>query len=499
LISLSKNNDISSNLVSTHLVFISIFVGILNVQFSQNYIVSLFLVIFEFFFLMFLLLMRRPILSIGYYLIFISMSFEFDALIGTTSFYGFKNFRVFGINIALITLMVYFLYYVLLFRNISLRKIKDYPVFFKYIKRFLLLLIVAISTSLFTLLVNDNNVMIEGVGLNYIASNIYLLAFVPFIIIFIISGMLINDHDQFRMLGKFFMAIFIGISVASIYSYLIGSYGVYGGLETLLLPVTIVFVPFLPLFYKGINKKLYIYLLWFISSFLLIVYNSSGKLLFGYIFTLIFIVFSLLYKRKFKIILGFSAFIIFIYVVINLYPISFLSDSIIYNIKLNQLSSMISFWRNDWLIDMPLSPKIRLIELYSIFIEFINKPWFFIFGKGYAGTFQDATGIIDGQFLSASYSYNEWLLGYYNNVHETFNILFLYSGIFGLLFFIYNIFLLFKNRYDPWITTGIFWFLLFYGYSFTLSIFGLFILMYGLVMKNYIIAQNSAKHKGIKA
>ena len=75
----------------------------------------------------------------------------------------------------------------------------------------------------------------------------------------------------------------------------------------------------------------------------------------------------------------------------------------------------------------------------------------------------------------------QWNHGTFYRPHETLNVIFLYHGLIGLCFYIYSLFFVFKNsKKSPWLLIGGIWFLLFYGYSITLSAFGMTALLLGL-------------------
>ncbi len=128
------------------------------------------------------------------------------------------------------------------------------------------------------------------------------------------------------------------------------------------------------------------------------------------------------------------------------------------------------------------SPKVRITEFLNILIEFVNKPYGFLIGKGILGSVKDYMGDIK-MFNLGVYSYDEFVIQSYYSMHESVNIFFLSNGLFGLAFlFKYAKMFLRFMRNNPWIVIGSLWFLLLWGYSTTRAYLGLSCFILGLHM-----------------
>jgi hypothetical protein len=152
---------------------------------------------------------------------------------------------------------------------------------------------------------------------------------------------------------------------------------------------------------------------------------------------------------------------------------------------------------------MPLSPKIRVIEIINITTEFLTKPIMLIFGKGIMGTITDYSGLLGTNFIDGSYSLHEWELGAYYNVHGTYSLLFLYNGVVGLGLYIFLVLKIFKRLLiSPWFLIGGYWFIFSYGFSMTISSIGIVALFLAFTYKMNIkstytktLIQNCEEHR----
>jgi len=96
------------------------------------------------------------------------------------------------------------------------------------------------------------------------------------------------------------------------------------------------------------------------------------------------------------------------------------------------------------------------------------------------GTITDHSGLLTQEFSLGAYSIEQWINGTFYRVHETFNILFLYNGLSGIFLYLAIAKTVLFNFYkNPWILIGGFWFLMFYSFSATMTVFGLIALLLG--------------------
>lgn len=472
---------------SCNLFLLSSIIASLNVLYCTNYTISMAVIVVELAILTYYFIKKDITKYLGYYLIFLCLSFEFDVLVGTEQFYGFKNFRILGINLGIIALLPVLA--LAISRNIKIRKIKrEYPRLYRFSSIIVFLSVTGFMFGLFQILINDNNIhnmdnmLSSFIGVSYIMIAIPLLMIVAFA--YIISW----EQEKLPLLEKYLMGILIGVVASMIVSLVTGNFGVYGGINTLLVSNVIRYIPFMLLFpfYRKYKSKVSVKILMvfgIVGAILSLLYNATGKMIILYCLVPLGVL-GILWKRKKILLLTFGLMLIPLIGILALHSIEVLSsNSVLFKSKLNQTTGLLKFWEANWIQNMPLSPRVRIIEFISIFYEYFTKPWFLIFGKGYMGTITDHTGMLTAaRFISGSYSMNQWTNGTFYGVHETLNILFLYNGLVGLLFYFYMIKVVFTNfTINPWILIGGFWFLMAYGFSVTMSAFGLTALLVGYI------------------
>ena len=109
----------------------------------------------------------------------------------------------------------------------------------------------------------------------------------------------------------------------------------------------------------------------------------------------------------------------------------------------------------------------RLDELMNIGIEYLNKPLYFIFGKGLGGTTLHYTNFENLDWLGeASFTKEQRVNGFFYQMHETMGILFLRHGFLGIIFMFIVVKMLFKRlSKTPWAIIGLLWFIFFWGWS----------------------------------
>lgn len=141
--------------------------------------------------------------------------------------------------------------------------------------------------------------------------------------------------------------------------------------------------------------------------------------------------------------------------------------------KLEQAIRVLDISDSSWYEMLPNSPKFRIDELISVIVEYKEKPLFFLFGKGYAGTTNNHFGTLDWQMPSA-FSEAERHIGYYINLHEALNCILLISGFLGIIFLVREILFFCKHMLSNyWCVVGIIWFLFFYSSNYVSLYWGL--------------------------
>lgn len=470
-----------------NLFLLSAIIGALNVLYYSNYSFSIATVILELIILIYYFIKMNLTRYFGFYLIFLGLSLEFPAFVGGEEFYGFKNFRILGINLGIITLLPILM--LTFFKNIKIRKIKrNYPHLYKFLLIIVFLITTGVIFGLVQILINDNNIQnLDNLFTSFI-NEIYLKAIMPLLLIFTFLYIISWEEEKLPLLEKYLIAFLIGTAVSLIVSLTTGNFGIYSKLPILLGPATTIYIPFIFLFpfYSKYKSKVYIKILMFfglLGTILSLIFNASGKLII-LIFLIPLGILLLLLKRKKIFNLIILLIILFLLGIFAFSTIPYLTNNYpLFKIKLNQVTELLKFWEENWIQKMSISPRVRILEFLNIFNEYLNKPWFFMLGKGFMGTFKDYTGMLTNwQEYGATYSINQWINGTFYSTHETLNVLFLTNGLMGLIVYFYLMKIVIVNfTKNPWILIGGFWFLMFYGYSFTITAYGLTSLLVGFV------------------
>lgn len=456
---------------------VTMLVAALNVLFYNDYFPAIVVVALELLLLFFLFFKNRMADYLCFYLIFLCLSLEFVDLVVGDELYGFKNFRILGINLGIWTLIPFLLKWLspLVKANIIIPTNSHLDRFY--------LLIFTLSTSslimgLIMLISNDNNVMeMTGVISSFIAE-LYNIFLYPLLIIAAFSYIVKKHKDEIFKIESVLIAILCGIVFSMFVSLISGNKGFYS-VETLLVSEVYKYLPFLLVitFYKNYKINILILVFGVLGMLLSLKYNATGKLILLYVI-IIFIV--LINTMKKNIVIGLLLVLCIVLgggILFNIVN-NFAKSNVLFQSKLYQVFGIFSFGKG-WLDSMPPSPQARIVEFISILVEYLHKPWYLFFGKGVLGTVKDYMHMLP--LGPGGYSNNEVSSGLFYSMHETPNVLFLYNGLLGLYCFfsilIKTIILYKKSLY---ILIGGYWFLLIYSFSVTMTAFGLVAMLLGL-------------------
>lgn len=476
------NDSVSIKIEFWKYVIINLVISALNVLFYTDSTISAVIAAIEILILFIQLLRGNMTRYLSYYMIFMCHCIEFSQFVEEDYIYNLKNFRLFGINFGAWLLLPVIVYALMHPIKVDYLK-KNHKVFLKYSNQILLMNFIAMIVGAVLIGVDDNEIQsIGNIGLKYIQV-IFSLFFFP--LVAILAYYVINGYEERSryLLPIVFQSLMWGVTFQFIISLIFGKFGVYGGVPILASSIMYFILPFALLI--GINKKQCLYpvlhfVVIIIGIFLTLLFNANGKIVL-FMVVIAFIWGAYLMKEKnvkSKVILIFSS-ILLILVIPPL--IIILSENILFKSKYEQVLSLICFWEDMWLEEMSQSPRIRIGEFISMCIEYFHKPWLIITGKGYMGSIKDWSSIfIDSNYSRGAFSPDEWAIGAFYNMHEITTIFLIY-GLFGLFFVINLIKLTIKNfTSNIWLILGCTWFVLLYGYSFTLAVFGIMVLMYGL-------------------
>lgn len=456
-----------------------LFVSFVNVLYCSNQLISNIAVLIEIGILILDAVQNKWSKYFGDYILFCGLSIEFAVLTNAENIYGFKEFRIFGVNLGFLALLPLFVHYFLSHKsNGTTFEIKQKD-FWNFARMYLLLIAVSAIMGLVLFVFNDNNVA-DAFTIRIFIEELYQKAAQPILLIFSFCFMSIREEkESFDLFEKYLLVTLYGSIASLVISFVFARYGNYGGVNTLVATNNVRWIPLLLIFplYKKYKGRLFIVIAGIIGVYFLLRYNATGKnIMLCALLPLIYVFVSFRQHKYIRAIMIIA--IIPIVAFLGLTIMSRLgSVSVLFNSKMNQVISMIGSLFTTSVANMEDSPRVRVLEFAYIIQEYIKKPYLSIFGKGLGGT------ILKGNLAYdlSSFSQEELSAGLIYNVHESVNKLFLSNGILGMYFLITTVIMGIKKMgNNPWIIIGLYWFLISLGHSITMSAFGLSCLMYGL-------------------
>lgn len=490
-----KYGVINSSYIEIKAILLSTIVGLLNSFFYDNVTIMTTLCVVEVAVLFFCIIKKKYIKYIAYYTVFLCFSMESEAFVGSSIFYGFKNFRLVGLNLAVWTLLPMIAFsiikYKYLFSNMGY-------VHKKVLSKLIFFTLIGTIVSLAVFLVNDNGFANKAGSASVLIDSFYTY-FLPCLELLAVSFCIIAQRDKLEILKKYLYSIIVGTAIVFLACLVLKNYGNRGGLNSLqvstvyfLLVMTIVL-----LVYEDFNPRSKVLL--GISGTVIIIlslaYNASGKIVITTVLIPIIMV-TILAKKG-------SALKTIVMVMIGVFVLLFLGfylmpllmkNSMLLTTKYEQAMKLFAFNSDNWFENIPSSPKMRITEFMNIAEEYFRKPWYAVFGKGFCGTIQDHLGLFDDL---SEFAFSRWELelGAYYSMHESINCFFLTGGICGLSILVSIVIRLFKNiDKSPWLIFGVVWLLMFYNYHMTVGIYGIVCLVVGL--QDICIADRDKQHLG---
>lgn len=460
---------------------IAIIIGILNSFYYDNIVIMTGLCVAEVIILIGCLFKKEKVTYLCFYLLFVTFSMESETFVGTSDFYGFKNFRVGGLNLAVWMLFPLMFDTIINLNNLFLKVGSFHK---SLLKKIILFTFGGVLIGLFSYLSGDNGFgRTSGSGSQFLET--YYVYLLPFVEIIAFSWVVSAYKEYLPKLKKYMFSTIVALAVVFVVCFITKNYGNRGGLESLqvseiyfLLVCSIVL-----LVYNQFNVKSKIVL--GISSVIIMVlslmYNASGKIVIMAV--LIPLLMLIIMKRKgsaTKMIIGVVATVILLSVISQFLLPRLMTDSKLLTSKYQQTIQLFSVSNSNWFDSIPASPKMRITEFLNISNELFEKPWFLPFGKGFCGTIKDGLGLFTDL---NEFAFSEWelRLGAYYSMHESINSFFLVGGIWGLYVILSIVIGLFRRVHEsPWLVFGFMWILLFYNYHLTVSVYGIVALIVGL-------------------
>lgn len=473
--------------LSYYSIFASI-CGILNIITYDNFLNALVLTTVEIFVLLYLFFKNKITDFICFYLIFLSLSMEFSGLIRGGIIYSFKEFRLLGVNLAIWALVPVTFQFIFRYKFSDGQLKNSYLVWF--LKYFLLICIIGIIMGTLLIIINDNNVRTISNLTALFAKEIYIRAVYPFMLIAAYLYIQKYEQSQLNKLNSAILAILLGVVVELIVSLALNETGIYGDIATLVSSSLIRFIPFMlyvPFCYKKVPKY---YCFFSIMGLILsISYNATGKQIILYAISPLVILLILIQRKSPKAIICMMIVPIFFIAVIGIVP-NILNTNALFIAKYKQVVRMFS-WGDGWYKNLPPSPRVRVAEIINILNEYTQKPWYLPLGKGYMGTTPDYLGEYN---VKDAFADSQVKAGIFYSVHENFSQTLLFSGLLGLGLYLSLLILIIKHiGSSPFLLIGGYWFLMGYGFSASMSAFGMFALLIGLTYIDYDIHKINLK------
>lgn len=460
-------------------IFITL-LAFINIYSSSSYPLSMGVTILEYGLLYYYIVIGRYDKAFMLYLVFMSVSLEMDAFIfieGKPTFerWSFYNpSSLFKFTILLLFILMYMKYKNKIVLNTDTKK---FSIWMKIV------LWSGLISILLGMLLNDNGILSSGLYPAAITNP--LIYFLGLLSLFGCTIIMCSFKDKKIQIEELCKTILLGVSVAAILSMLLGYKGYYGFEEMMLAPMLSGFAPFVLVFIRDAKKKEKILNF---AIFVLIVFlafshpNVVGSKWYIIISAaLLYLIYSYMPNKSpiFMVIL--AVLMLYLIPVLSEFLMEIMSTSDFNKWKFSQVMKTMDITSytslEAWFLDLDTSAKFRVDEPMNIAIEYFNKPWFALFGKGIAGTTLHYTPFCDWND-SAAFLTNQTAYGFYSEMHESTSVLFLRHGIAGIIFLVSTIIMLLKKiKYSPFAMWGIVWLLFYwsYGNSFRLGAVALII------------------------
>ena len=460
------------------------FIGIVNSFYYLNFEIMLTLCAVEILILFYTFFRKNYGQYICLYLIFLAFSMESENFVGDADFYGFKNFRLFGVNLATLMIIPIALKAII---NFNKFKLLNYELF-SVLKMLTYFTVIGSIMGVIIYILDDYGFSSKEGSLKEMV-NTYYYFFIPYVTFLSLSWGILNDPKAVPRIKQYLFSCIPATAIVFSFCYIFGNYGNRMGNESLqvseiyfILVSSLVLISFHDF---STREKFVILVSGSIIALLSIMYNASGKILIMVMITPLIWLFIYLKQSavrfQLKHILGI---LLFLFVMLQITPKILGYENNVLIAKTNDISGLISFVTTGDLKLIPDSPMMRISEFINVGYEYIIHPWFLFFGKGFIGSVQDHLGLFP---TLNEFDFSEWQLELeaYHSLHESFNVFFLTGGLAGLYILVKSLYIAFHNiNYSPWLVFGGIWLLFFYGYHMNVSIFGITCLVIGLYEVN---------------
>ncbi|WP_339066524.1 hypothetical protein [Fusobacterium animalis] len=376
---------------------------------------------------------------------------------GHTIVYNYSKMKLYGnISFSYLIIIIFFIYAIFINRNIKF--IND-----KELKKFMKMLIILFLTSFFIGLIG---IIFDNYDLGY-----FIQSFLYFIHILVDLFLLMKlyDKNDIKILKRLIYSLLIATVLVSIICTVIGFSGNYGGVVKLASLDIYGYTPMLILLLLSKNN-FSVGILGVISIYMgKDIFNgkeiaSTSFVLLIFIYTVLKFFFSKIMWKKRRAFVILLIFLFFLFIGKNKIMAKF-EDSGLLKSKFQQFISLFFIYKN--FDKIPNSPKIRVIQLINIFLEYLKKPYMLVFGLGNGSYYLDPYNLFSTVDISTgAYKQSEILTRRYIYTHDTFSTLFKQHGIYGIYFLIKWLFYFLKKiKYERLAIIPFLWLILVYGFN----------------------------------
>lgn len=481
------NNETQIDITKDIIIpLLGIIIGIINVEGMYNTFLAILTVIIQLIVLFVLFLRGNYTDYLGFFCLSFSLCVEFNTFANMDSFINFRNLRFAGINLGVWLLIPFSLMCVLISRESFTLASKIKPLY-SFSTQLITIISIAVIIGLFNLLINDNGVLnFPNTFLVFLNEFYTSFAFVLLLILTYLYLVALNKLNLSRF-RRYLFAIILGVAAQILYSYYFELYGQYAGVNILMVSTVSFVAPLFPIavFIELKNMKkafvLFVFGILLFSTYIFLKFNSNGKIIILAFLSPVILYYTAVKSKRSNIAMLIFFIALEAILAFSLFALNRNEYSILYMSKFSQVKSLFNFGDTEWFDLMEGSPKFRIAEFYCILIEFLYKPWYFPFGKGVLGTIKDHINFFkEYAYLEGTFSVEEWDIGAFCGMHFVPASFLLWGGLFGLFFYIKTIVTNIRNIYSNFfLLIGTVWFALFFGYSTTLTVFGITSLLVG--------------------
>ena len=429
--------------------------------------------------------------SFRYYILFSTVSFEISTFVlggSSSSFYSFFSVPVFASIFYLLELSIM---YVKLNNYATIKNVSYKNHYLSNLSKYLnVIIITGILAGGVSFLTNDNGTLYSGYYPGVFVLEI--IGFFSKFALFQIAIVFVVKYEKMQDLKKFCHLLLIGLAFACVLGGIIGKKGYYGEEITMLSPLSMALTPCL-LFLCDFKKKDPLNY-WTMAAFLASVVSSffypsvAGSKWYLFILFTVVSVFCKTFNLKMGVGLILSLTLI---PTIAVFALDHWGRDTYIGFKMNQALGMLNIFGAEsidmWYNGMGNSALFRFDEIHNVIIEYFNKPYFALLGKGFGGTTLQYTDILSWQTAEGAFSADQIKMHCYYAMHGPIPQITLRHGLLGLFFLLYYSYVLLKNtQISSWSFCGFLFlfFFLYWGNSLTIGCIAMVVALHEIDISN---------------